>query len=111
MAGFELANVGRTDMGENIKLKIAQNARSMVFTPSLVTGMPFTSNGFESICPPNSRPELLSVRILGRCLPLTAFLLHRALLFLEQASQSAKHQKRDDPLFYLRGVGISCAII
>lgn len=38
-------------MGENIKLKIALNARSMVFTPSLVTGMPFTSNGFESICP------------------------------------------------------------
>lgn len=23
----------------------------MVFTPALVTGMPFTGNGFESICP------------------------------------------------------------
>ncbi|EMI36416.1 hypothetical protein MTE2_4921 [Klebsiella pneumoniae VA360] len=51
MAGFELANVGRTDMREDIKLKIAKNARSMVFTPSLVTGMPFASNCFESICP------------------------------------------------------------
>lgn len=50
MAGFELANVGRTDMREDIKLKIAKNARSMVFTPALVTGMPFASNGFESIC-------------------------------------------------------------
>lgn len=50
MAGFELANVGRTDVGEDIKLKIAKNARSMVFTPSLITGMPFTSNGFESVC-------------------------------------------------------------
>ncbi|EOV9655023.1 hypothetical protein ACN5L1_004387 [Cronobacter turicensis] len=35
MAGFELANVGRTDMRENIKLKIAKNARSTIFTPSL----------------------------------------------------------------------------
>lgn len=49
MAGFELANVGRTDVREYIKLKIAKNARSMVFTSSLVTGMPFTSNCFESI--------------------------------------------------------------
>lgn len=73
MAGFELANVGRTDMGENIKLKIAQNARSMVFTPSLVTGMPFTSNGFESICTRILWPELLSVRLLGQCPVLTAF--------------------------------------
>ena len=39
MAGFELANVGRTDMREDIKLKIAKHARSMVFTPALVTGM------------------------------------------------------------------------
>jgi hypothetical protein len=38
-------------MREDIKLKIAKNARSMVFTPALVTGMPFTGNGFESICP------------------------------------------------------------
>lgn len=37
-------------MREDIKFKIAKNTRSMVFTPSLVTGMPFTSNGFESIC-------------------------------------------------------------
>jgi len=50
VAGFELANGGRTDMREDIKFKIAKNTRSMVFTPSLVTGMPFTSNGFESIC-------------------------------------------------------------
>ena len=51
MAGFELENVELTDMRENIKLRIAQNALSMVFTPSLITGMPFASNGFESICP------------------------------------------------------------
>lgn len=55
MTGFELANVGRTDMREDIKLKIAKNTRSMIFTPSLVTDMPFASNGFESIC----------IRILG----------------------------------------------
>lgn len=42
-------------MREDIKLKIAKNTRSMIFTPSLVTGMPFASNGFESIC----------IRILG----------------------------------------------
>lgn len=57
MAGFDLANVGRIDIGEDIKLKIAKNARSMVFILALVTGMPFTSNGFESIC----------TRILGLC--------------------------------------------
>jgi hypothetical protein len=51
VAGFELANVGRTDMRENIKLKLAKNARSMVFAPALVTVMPFTSDSFESICP------------------------------------------------------------
>ncbi len=45
-----MANVRRTDMREDIKLKIAKNARSMVFIPSLVTGMPFASNGFKSIC-------------------------------------------------------------
>lgn len=67
MAGFELANIGRTDIREDIKLKIAKNARSMVFTPALVTGMPFTSNGFESICTRILWPELLSVRLLGQC--------------------------------------------
>ncbi|PJF11618.1 hypothetical protein CPZ26_019935 [Raoultella ornithinolytica] len=51
MAGFELANVGRADVGEDIKLKIAKNTRAMVFTPALVAGMPFASNGFESVCP------------------------------------------------------------
>lgn len=51
MAGIELANVGQTDMREDIKLKLAKNARSMVFTPALVIGMPFTSNSFKSICP------------------------------------------------------------
>lgn len=38
-------------MREDIKLKITKNPRPMVFTPSLVTGMPFTSDSFESICP------------------------------------------------------------
>ncbi|MNR68551.1 hypothetical protein D3C85_1931820 [compost metagenome] len=37
-------------MREDIKLKIAKNARSMVFAPALVTGMPFTSYGFKSVC-------------------------------------------------------------
>lgn len=62
VAGFELANVGRTDMREDIKLKVAKNARSMVVTPSLVTGMPLTSNGFESIC---TRDLGLSLFLLG----------------------------------------------
>ena len=38
-------------MREYIKLKIAKNARSMVFTPALVTGMPFSGDSFKSICP------------------------------------------------------------
>ena len=61
MASFELADIGRGDMRDDIKLKIANNARAVVLSPVFVTCILFSSDGFET------QPELPSILLLSLC--------------------------------------------
>lgn len=49
MTSFELSNIGGINMGGNIKLKIAENAQTMIFAPTFVAGVPLSSDAFKGI--------------------------------------------------------------